>query len=160
MSSSPRLWSGQVRSHARWAVTHIRWAKNPTYGGPSDAPRPAPATARRAQGHNALLRAPQTTQARPPRARIGLPTVGSKGGLAHRTWDFSSTERGIPPCFRREPRPSNVGTYKGAPQRAHSPQEPRGGHGGTQSIGHTTPPHAHLRRRHDASWVTRRVMVS
>ena len=83
------------------------------HGGLSNATRLAPATARRAQGQNALLRAPQTTRARPPRARIGPPTVGSKGGLAHRTWDFSPTERGIPPCFRREPRPSNVGTYRG-----------------------------------------------
>jgi len=32
----------RVRSHARWAVTHIRWTKNPTHGGPSDAPRPPP----------------------------------------------------------------------------------------------------------------------
>jgi len=85
-----------IRSHARWAVTHIRWAKNPTPGGPSDATRPAPATARRAQGYNALRQAPRSRLAR--RRRADWPTYcGIKRGIgprpvgfsAHGAWDTS-----------------------------------------------------------------------
>ena len=110
-AGAPEPSHAPVRSHIKWAVTHFKWARNPTIRGPSDTRSPAPATKRRSQGQHALRQTPRRRPARRRRARIGPPTVGSNGGLAHLLWDFPPTERGIPPCFRREPRPSNVGTY-------------------------------------------------